>query len=135
MKAQFARFLLVGGIAAAANIGSRALFGLWIEYVPAMVLAFCIGLSTAFLLNRGWVFDRSGRHWSSEALWFLVINLLGLALTIAIGWGLGRQLFPMLGLGPGEPWDTLAHAVGVGAPIITSFIGHKYLTFRKRQHV
>ena len=34
-----------------------------------------------------------------------------------------------------EPRHPLAHAVGVGAPIITSFIGHKYLTFRKRQHV
>jgi putative flippase GtrA len=132
MTRQFMRFLLVGGIAAVANIGSRALFSLWMAFVPAMVLAFLVGLSTAFVMNRNWVFFASGRHWSNEAAWFTLINLLGLLQTLLIAWILARHVFP--GIGWTTHAETVAHSVGVVVPIVTSFLGHKFLTFRKHQH-
>lgn len=130
MKSEFARFLLVGAIAAMANIGSRIIFNYWTGFVPAMVLAFVIGLTTAFVLNRQWVFLKSGRRWLHEAAWFLAINLVGLAQTLAIAWVLARHLLPALGqrLLIAET----AHSVGVVVPIITSYLGHKYLTFKRQ---
>lgn len=134
MNAQFVRFVLVGAVAAGANIGSRALFGIWLDYIASVGLAFLVGLSTAYLLNRSWVFAPSGRPWIAEAGYFVVVNLLGLAQTVLLSWMLARLLFPALGLAAGEPWDTVAHGIGVVAPMVSSFIGHKYLTFRKHRH-
>lgn len=128
MKSEFTRFVLVGAVAAAANIGSRIVFNLWTGFVPAMVLAFFVGLSTAFVLNRQWVFLRSGKRWFNEAAWFLLINLLGLAQTLAIAWLLARYLLPALGQTRLVP--ETAHSIGVIVPIVTSYLGHKHFTFK-----
>lgn len=130
MNSEFRRFVAVGGIAAAANVGSRMLFGLWLAYLPSIVLAFFVGLSTAFGLNRAWVFARSGKHWANEASWFTAVNLLGLLQTVIISLLLARYVLPLLGQKHGV--DTTAHAVGVVVPIVTSYFGHKYLSFGKR---
>jgi putative flippase GtrA len=126
---RFLRFLVVGAVAAAANFGSRIVFDLWTGFMTAVVLAFFVGVSTAFLLNRSWVFARTGRHWSREAAWFVVINLLGLAQTIVVTWLLASWLLPALG-------QTLlvaetAHAAGIAVPLVTSYLGHKHLSFRR----
>jgi putative flippase GtrA len=129
VNSEFRRFVVVGGLAAAANVGSRMLFGLWLDYLPSILLAFLVGLSTAFLLNRSWVFARSGKHWSNEAMWFTAVNLFGLLQTMVISLLLARYLLPALGQQVGV--DTTAHVVGVAVPIITSYLGHKYLSFGK----
>jgi len=129
VNSEFRRFVVVGGLAAAANVGSRMLFGLWLGYLPSILLALLVGLSTAFLLNRSWVFERSGKHWSNEAMWFTAVNLFGLLQTIVISLVLARYLLPTLGQEDGV--DTTAHVVGVAVPIVTSYLGHKYLSFGK----
>lgn len=129
MKSEFLRFVAVGALAAAANIGSRALFGLWLPYLPSIALAFVVGLTTAFLLNRSWVFASSGKHWANEASWFTLVNLLGLVQTVCISLVLARYLLPALG--QVSLVETTAHAVGVVVPIMTSYLGHKYLSFRQ----
>ena len=134
MKREITRFLIVGGIAAAANIGSRMVFSQWIPYIPAITLAFCVGLTTGFLLNRGWVFTKSGKHWSNEAMWFTVINLIGLGQTILISWLLAQYILPVLGFEHGLT-EAIAHSIGVLVPVFTSFIGHKFITFRAHQNV
>lgn len=133
MNNQFARFLLTGGIAASANIGSRVVFSLWVPYIPAITLAFCVGLTTGFLLNRGWVFTRTGRGWLVEAMWFTAVNFVGLAQTIGISWILSKIILPALGQ---EAFVAeTAHAIGVVVPVITSYLGHKYFTFRVQPNV
>lgn len=128
MSRQFLRFVIVGAVAAAANIGSRVVFDHWMAFVPAIVMAFFIGLSTAFILNRSWVFIKSGKHWLNEAAWFAVVNLLGLAQTIAISWVLAKHALPAIGLTVFV--DVMAHSVGVIVPIVTSYLGHKHITFK-----
>ena len=51
-----------------------------------------------------------------------------LATTWVVSVGLGLHLFPYLGvtLYPLE----IAHAIGIAAPVITSYFGHKFLSFR-----
>ena len=48
MSRRFLMFLLVSGFAAAANVGARIAFGLWFAYLTSIVLAFFVGLGTAF---------------------------------------------------------------------------------------
>jgi putative flippase GtrA len=133
MRSEIARFLIVGGIAAAANIGSRIIFSLWVPYIPAITLAFCVGLTTGFLLNRGWVFMKSGKHWLNEVVWFTAINLIGLGQTILISWLLADHALPMMGVRRFAP--EIAHSIGVVVPVFTSFLGHKFITFRASKNV
>lgn len=125
---RFLKFLLVSGVAAIANIGSRILFNLWMGYVPAILLAFCVGLCTAFALNRMFVFQETVNPLHHQAFWFTIVNLAAIVQTLAASLLFARVIFPAAGL----HWhvETTAHAVGVAVPVITSFFGHKYLSFR-----
>jgi putative flippase GtrA len=48
--------------------------------------------------------------------------------TLAISLLLADWLFPCIGF----IWhtETIAHAFGVAVPVMTSFVGHKYLSFK-----
>lgn len=128
---QFVGFLAAGGTAALANFGSRILLSHWLHYVPAIVLAYCIGMVTAFVLNRLFVFRNAGNALHQQMLWFIAINLLAVAQTIPISLALARWLFPLAGF-DFHP-ETVAHAIGIVVPVFTSFIGHKYLSFRPHE--
>ena len=128
------RFLLAGGLAALVNFGSRFVYSLFVDFSTAVVLAFITGLTTAFILNKLYVFTVSRNTVGQEMSWFLFINLLALAQT----WGLSVYLAQVLpGVLPvsGEPGrqlsDAIAHGAGVLLPVFTSYLGHKYLTFRE----
>ena len=54
---QFLSFIVCGGIAALANIASRIVFSLWMNYSLAIVFAFIVGMITAFILFRVFVFS------------------------------------------------------------------------------
>jgi putative flippase GtrA len=131
---RFIRFLLAGGFAALLNIGSRFFYNIFVDFSTAVVLAFMTGLITAYVLNKLYVFTSSGNTVVQEMGWFLFINLLALAQT----WGLSVYLeqllpeyIPVEGPLGGELSKAIAHVAGVLLPVFTSYIGHKYLTFRE----
>jgi putative flippase GtrA len=131
---RFIRFLLAGGLAALINFGSRFFYNIFVDFSTAVVLAFITGLTTGYLLNKMYVFTSSGNTVVQEVGWFVLINLLALAQT----WGLSVYLVQVLpdyvstassareGL-----VEAVAHGAGVLLPVFTSYIGHKYLTFRE----
>lgn len=127
---QFVLFLVVGGVAALANFGSRIGLNVLMPYVPSIVLAYCIGMATAFVLNRLFVFKDAQNRLGHQAMWFILVNLAAVLQTIAISLLLARWLLPAIG------WafhpETVAHAVGVVVPVVTSYLGHKHLSFRNR---
>jgi putative flippase GtrA len=126
----FASFAVCGGIAACANLGSRWLFSHRLPYPAAIVLAYMVGMLTAFLLFKFFVFDSArSKRVLREALWFLAVNAFALLQTLAISIGLADCLFPWLGM-RWHPYD-IAHGIGVAFPIMTSFFGHKYFTFSR----
>lgn len=128
LNRQFLGFLLAGGLAAAANFGSRIALGTVMPYVPSIILAYCIGMVTAFVLNRLFVFTRSTNSVSRQAFWFVLVNLAAVLQTVLISLLLARWLFPAMGM-DFHP-ETLAHAVGVAVPVVTSYFGHKHFSFR-----
>ncbi|WP_448141936.1 GtrA family protein [Stenotrophomonas bentonitica] len=127
---QFLLFLVAGGIAAGVNFGSRIVLSHWLHYVPAIVIAYCLGMVTAFVLNRQFVFEKSSSGVHRQAGWFILVNVAAVLQTIAISLLLARWLLPALSIDFHN--DTLAHAVGVAVPVVTSYLGHKHLSFRRR---
>lgn len=125
---QFLGFLVASGVAAAANFGSRIIFSIWMTYSASIITAFCVGLVTAFVLNRTFVFAAAANAVHEQVLWFILINMVAAVQTLFVSLFLARYLFPHIGFG----WhvETVAHAAGIAVPILTSYIGHKRLTFK-----
>ena len=49
---QFILFLFAGGLAAAVNFGSRIALSHWMDYVPSIIIAYLLGMMSAFMLNK-----------------------------------------------------------------------------------
>lgn len=127
---KFIKFLLAGGTAAAANFGSRILLGQVMPYTWSIVVAYLIGMLTAFVLNRMFVFEAASTGLKHQAIWFTLINIAAVLQTLACSLVLARWMFPAMGM-RFHP-ETLAHAIGVAVPVFTSYFGHKALTFKER---
>ena len=127
MNTEFFRFLLAGGIAAAVNIVSRLLLSAVVRFDVAVAAAYLVGMATAFILNRQFVFDRSDRRVHSEVMRFILVNLAALVQVWIVSVGLAEWLFPRIGL----VWhaELIAHVIGVLSPVAASYLGHKYFTF------
>jgi putative flippase GtrA len=125
---RFARFVAVGGLAAALNIGARAALSLYMPFEWAVALAFPIALSFAFVANRSWVFTAGATDWRLAFWRFLLVNLAALAQVWLISVGLYRLIFPMVGF----TWypELVAHVVGVLSPVATSYYAHKHYSFK-----
>jgi len=129
LRSQFARFVMAGGLAALANVLARWALNFAMPYVPSIVLAYGVGMATAFALNRRFVFEGATRPLHGQVLWFTAINVAALAQTLAVSLLLSRVLLPWMG------WtfhpETLAHMAGVAVPVFTSYLGHRHLTFAR----
>ena len=126
---QFLRFLVAGGVAALANYGSRFLFSLWCPYGVAIVLAYLVGMVVAFVLMRQHVFQAGSGAVHSQVIRFVAVNLLAVLQTLVISLLLARWVLPALGLT--QHAEAIAHLVGVAVPVVTSYFGHRMLTFRQ----
>jgi putative flippase GtrA len=121
-------YLLSGGIAAAANYGSRFMFSMALPFEAAVVAAYGVGMITGFLLMRRYAFSGGRNSTRSQVIGYSLVNLLAVLQTVAISSLLSRLVLPWLGA-PGNH-QAMAHAVGVAFPVVSSYFGHKLLTFR-----
>lgn len=125
---QFLRFLVAGGIAAAANYGSRFVFSIWLGYSTAIVLAYLVGMIVAFALMRHHVFDAKAGDLRTQVAKFVVVNVFAVLQTLAISLVLVHWVFPAFGIQ--NHAEAIAHLVGVLVPAVTSYFGHRMLTFK-----
>jgi putative flippase GtrA len=125
---RFGLFLVAGGIAAAANYGSRFAFSVWFSYPTAIVLAYLVGMIVAFALMRRYVFDGVAKALAPQVLKFTLVNALAVVQTLVVSLLLARWALPALGIE--SHVEAIAHAFGVAVPIVTSYFGHKHATFR-----
>lgn len=124
---RFVNFVLVGGLAASLNWGSRFVFDLAMPFEAAVVPAYLIGMVTAFALNRLVVFESSARPLGEQAWRFTLVNMAALAQIWLVSVGLERLLFPAIGFEFHS--KAIAHGVGVASPVFTSYLLHKHWTF------
>lgn len=125
---RFGLFLVAGGIAAAANYGSRFAFSVWFSYPVAILLAYLVGMAVAFALMRQYVFDGRGKAMGPQIVRFIGVNVLAVLQTLVVSLLLARWLLPAMGIV--EQAEAIAHAVGVAVPAVTSYFGHRVATFR-----
>jgi putative flippase GtrA len=125
---RFIAYLLAGGVAALSNWSSRFLFSLWFNYPVSIVLAFIVGLISGFVLMRWLVFDGARKSAATQVPFYLLVNLLALVQTLCVSLILAKWVIPGVGLSirPEGP----AHLIGVLVPVVTSYFGHKYFTFK-----
>lgn len=128
MRREFARFLVAGGIAAGANFLSRIGFSLVMPLAAAVVCAYLVGMAVAFLLMRAHVFAPARGSLGRQVAGFVAVNAVAVLQTLVVTLALARWALPAMGVGAFV--EEIAHAVGVAVPIVTSFFGHKHLSFR-----
>lgn len=129
MKVQFLKFLVAGGFAALVNMGSRYLLNRFMPFEVAVVVAYLVGFVTAYVLCRLFVFDPSGRSRRSEVRRFAIVNVFALGVVWVVSVGLARIVFPAIGFT--RHADDVAHVLGVLAPAVTSYFGHRFYTFAR----
>ena len=93
---EFGRFLVTGGVAAGVNVGTRWLLSHAMVYEIAVVVAYLVGMVTAYALTRLFVFERSGRAMLDEAVRFALVNVVALAQVWIVSVGLARLVFPAI---------------------------------------
>jgi putative flippase GtrA len=124
---QLARFLVMGGVAAVVNILSRIALNFIMSYEAAIVVAYVCGMTTAYVLNKLFVFAPTGRAVHYEYFRFTIVNVVALAQVWIVSVGLAFYIFQ----GMGFKWhaETVAHIVGVVIPTFASYLGHRYFSF------
>lgn len=124
---RFAGFVVTGGIAALANLVSRWLLSHVVDYPLAVTLAYLVGMTTAYLLARTYVFRPTGGRWQHEFGRFAMVNAVSFLVVLGISVGLADWLLPAIGW----RWhaEDVAHLVGVMSPIVLSYYAHKHFSF------
>lgn len=126
---EFARFLGVGGVAAAANLVSRYFLDLVLPFEAAVVMAYLVGMAVGFLLFQNTLFKGTAVD-ARRIMRFIWVNLFGATLAWAISSIMARHALPLIGW-TWHPFE-IAHLCGVATPAITSYFLHKHYTFAAR---
>ena len=124
------RYLALGGFAAAVNWSSRFAWQTIMPFGAAVVAAYLTGMVVAFVLFRTFVFPGSKTPIPTQVRNFILVNLLGIAQTWIISLLLVERLFPAIRF-TFQP-EAIGHAIAIAAPTVTSWFGHRYLTFADR---
>lgn len=123
------RYLVLGGLAAGVNWGSRFAWNQIMPFAAAVIVAYVTGMVTAFILFRVFVFPESQAPLARQIRNFVLVNMVGASLTWLLSIWLVEHLFPSIGF-RFYP-EAVGHALAIAAPTITSWFGHRYLTFAK----
>lgn len=129
---EFFRFVLTSGLAALVNILARIGFSQITTYEWAVFLAYLVGMLTAYILSRNYVFETSGQTVEREMVGFIFINIIAVAQVWGVSILLYEYFFPAINW-TFEP-ELLAHICGVVSPTFTSYFGHKYISFGKNKN-
>lgn len=126
---QFIIFILTGGLAAAVNFFSRIALNNYFDFSTSIILAYLLGMITAFCLAKLFVFKESQNTIGKSIFYFSAINVLAIIQTWCISMIMLHIILVHLSVTTSYDKE-LSHAMGVIFPVFTSFIGHKYLTFK-----
>lgn len=128
---RFASFIVTGGIAALVNLASRWLLSHGMPYEVAVSFAYLVGMTTAFLLSRQFVFEISGSSWLVDYGRFALVNAFSFIVVLGVSAGMLRLVLPFIGWA----WhaEEVAHLVGVVSPITLSYYAHKHYSFGEKK--
>lgn len=122
-------FMVAGGLSVPVNIAARILFSRFVSFDVAVVAAHLCGMITAYLLNKFFVFEQTGRDVSAELLRFSLVNIVSVMQTWLVSTTVLKHVLPALGINSHQ--ELAAHFVGLSSTAVTSYFGHKWLSFAK----
>jgi putative flippase GtrA len=105
-QVRFWRFIAVGGLAAAVQFTSLALFKRWVDPTLAFTLAFVLSTTTHYLLNRFWALPSTRRDTAVQLGEYLATAGLSYLVNLTLfkfcssGLGLGIMWSAVLALPP-----------------------------------
>ena len=125
---QIIKYLLSGGLAALVNIGSRVILNIWLSYEISILIAFCFGVTVAFLLMRNTFNVNKDGNLFLQIIKFFFVNLLSITQTFLVSLFFYYYFFPLIGIV--QDTKNLSHFIGVLFPVFISYFLHKNLTFK-----
>lgn len=131
LSRQFVAYLLVGASAALLHWLARIAINQFLSYSTAVVLAYGVGMTVAFILNRSFVFPLSDKPIQKQIRDFMLINIS----FFPVVWGVSLALNSWFrGLGMVLYTQGLAHAIAISLPVLATFLLYKFVAFRERYH-
>lgn len=99
------------------------------SFSQAVIVAYLTGMVVAFILFRVFVFPKGSKPIRKQVMWFILVNLAGMAQVWLMSMLLVTIVFPAIGF----TWhpEGIGHGLAMATPVVTSFLGHKYLTYRR----
>lgn len=129
---KFIKFVLLGGSAAGINFLSRILLGHYMNYITSVIIAYLIGFIVAYFLFRRYVFNPQPQRRHKEVFYFTLVNIAGIIQTTVVSLLCVKYVFA--GLQEVFLREELAHFIGICVPTLSSYFGHKYLSFKEVHH-
>ena len=124
---EFVYFTTSGLIAALVNLFTRVIFSNFFPFSVSIVLAYICGMITAYILFKI-IFNHKKRYLKS-ALRFSIVNGLAILITLTTSIAVLNILNDLNVEFILASNEVIAHSLGVIAPLIPSFIFHKYFTY------
>ena len=125
------RYALAGGAASGLNFLSRFPLSQALPFEYAVMGAQGIGFLAGFLFYRAFVFRDAGTGLGRQIGAFAAVNLVSSAIVLAVAVPL-RAFLTGLDI-PIALAEAAAHAGGIGSAAVFNFIGHRILTFTRKQ--
>jgi len=125
---QFFTFSFFGLVALLINLGARLALNLFFSFSISVFLAHIFAMGCAYFLFQTYVF-RSYRNFKSSLFKFLIINFISLIQVWTVSYFMAYFILPSFGFS--EFLYLISHLFGVFSTVITSFVGHKYWSFRR----
>ena len=125
---QFLLFLFVGGLAALLNWLSRIIFSYWLQFSYAVMFAYGVGVTVAFILNSIFVFKCSVEPLKNQIISFAIINLAFLPVVWFSSIMLNNYLISLNFIK--YPKET-AHGLAVCLPSLVTFLLYKFFAFKE----
>ncbi|HHF7364950.1 TPA: GtrA family protein [Legionella bozemanae] len=125
---QFIAFLMAGVIAVIVNFCSRILYSYSFSFSTSIILAYVTGMVVSFILTKFFVFKASQQTFTRSIIFFILINLIGMSQTLLVSLLFAHYFLPAMDIKSLE----IAHAIGLASPTFTTYLGHKFLTFREK---
>jgi putative flippase GtrA len=129
LSKQFLRFLAVGGLAALLHWLARVCLSIWLPFSWAVIVAYGVGMTVAFLLNSFFVFPKSEKAKHAQARDFVLVNLAFFPLVWLVSVQVNNWLKT---LGMISHSEELAHAIAIPLPILATFLIYKFFAFKEK---
>jgi len=124
LKAEFTRFVIVGGISAVLEYSLYFAFKPITDYRVANVLAFILTNVVTYILTKRYVFTSATQtNRVYEATLFAICLAGALAVNTAVLWALVEFV---------SMDDKIAKALAIAVAVVWNFFTRKYIVFRNR---